>query len=187
MATTTDLAVGAVLRIDGNPCEVLETMHRTPGNLRAFYQVRLRNLKSGKSFELRFRSGEELEFINIEYKRMQFLYKDGTDFVCMDTETYDQLAVPTEVLGENALFLKEGMNVDLAFDGHTITKVDLPNFVELAVVETEPGIRGDTATGGTKPAVLEPGAKINVPFFINVGDVIRVDTRSHEYLERAKS
>ncbi len=187
MATTSDLFVGAVLKIDGNLCDVLEFTHRTPGNLRAFYQVKMRNLKSGKSFELRFRSGEELQFVNLETKKLQYLYHDGSDYVFMDAETYEQFPVAGEALGEKAGFLKEGEMLSVDFNGHDVVRVEIPNSVELKVAETEPGIRGDTATGGTKPAVLESGAKVNVPFFINIGDVIRVDTRTSEYLARVEA
>jgi elongation factor P len=187
MATTADLFVGAVLRFEGNLCEVLESTHRTPGNLRAFYQVKMRNLRTGKSFEQRFRSGEELEFISLETKKLQYLYHDGSDYIFMDSSTYEQFPVDGVILGDKANFLKEGDLVSIDFNGHDIVRVDIPMFVELKVVETEPGIRGDTATGGTKPAVLESGAKVQVPFFINEGDVVKVDTRTAQYLERVKN
>jgi len=187
MATTADLYNGAVLRYEGELCEVLENTHRTPGNLRAFYQVKMRNLRTGKSFEQRFRSGEELVFISLETKKLQYLYHDGSDYIFMDSSTYEQFPVSEVVLGEKANFLKEGDAVSIDFNGHDIVRVDIPMFVELKVVQTEPGIRGDTATGGTKPAELESGAKVQVPFFVNIGDVIKVDTRTSQYLERVKN
>lgn len=187
MATTSDLFVGAVLKIDGNLCDVLEFQHRTPGNLRAFYQVKMRNLRSGKSFELRFRSGEELQFVDLETKKLQYLYHNGDDYMFMDTDNYEQFPVSAESLGDKAGFLKEGEMVSIDFNGHDVVRVDVPNFVELAVTDTEPGIRGDTATGATKPATVESGAKVQVPLFINVGDVLKIDTRNGVYLERVKA
>lgn len=187
MATTSDLFVGAVLKIDGNLCDVLEFQHRTPGNLRAFYQVKMRNLRSGKSFELRFRSGEELQFVELETKKLQYLYHNGDDYMFMDTDNYEQFPVAAEALGEKAGFLKEGEMVSIDFNGHDVIRVDVPNFVELAVTDTEPGIRGDTAQGATKPATVETGAKVQVPLFINVGDVLKIDTRTAQYLERVKA
>ena len=187
MATTADLFVGAVLRYEGELCEVLESTHRTPGNLRAFYQVKMRNLRTGKSFEHRFRSGEEITFVSLETKKLQYLYHDGDDYIFMDSASYEQFPVSGTVLGTKADFLKEGDVVSIDFSGIDIVRVDIPMFVELKVVETEPGIRGDTATGGTKPAKLESGAKVQVPFFINEGDVVKVDTRTAQYLERVKN
>lgn len=187
MATTSDLFVGAVLKVDGNLCDVLEFQHRTPGNLRAFFQVKMRNLRSGKSFELRFRSGEELQFVELETKKLQFLYHNGDDYMFMDTDTYDQFPVDAVALSDKAGLLKEGEMVSIDFNGHDVIRVDLPNFVELLVTETEPGIRGDTAQGATKPATVETGATVQVPLFINVGDVLRIDTRTKGYLERVKA
>lgn len=187
MATTADLFVGAVLRYEGELCEVMESTHRTPGNLRAFYQVKMRNLRTGKSFEQRFRSGEELTFVSLEAKKLQYLYHDGSDYIFMDSSNYEQYPVSEAVLGDKANFLKEGDVVAIDFSGHDIVKVEIPMFVELKVTQTEPGVRGDTATGGTKPATLESGAKVQVPFFINEGDVVKVDTRTAQYLERVKN
>lgn len=187
MATTSDLRPGIVIRYNGELCTVLESQHRTPGNLRAFYQVKMRNIRTGKSIENRFRSGEEIDLIRIERKPMQFLYRDGSDMVFMDTETYDQVHIPELVIGESAGYLKESAEAEISFHGTDVVMVELPAHVTLQIVQTEPGVRGDTATAATKPAVLESGATVNVPLFINEGDSIRVDTRTGGYLDRAKS
>ena len=187
MATTSDLRPGIVIRYNGELCTVLESQHRTPGNLRAFYQVKMRNIRTGKSIENRFRSGEEIDLVRIDRKPMQFLYRDGNDMVFMDTETYDQVHIPEVVIGDAAGFLKESAEADISFHGSDVVMVELPPHVTLQIVQTDPGVRGDTATAATKPAVLESGATVNVPLFINEGDSIRVDTRTGSYLDRAKS
>lgn len=187
MATTSDLRPGLVIRYNNELCTVLESVHRTPGNLRAFYQVKMRNIKSGKLLENRFRSGEEIDIVRVERKTMQFLYRDGNDMVFMDTETYDQVHVPEVVVGEQAGFLKESGEATISFNGNDVVQVELPPHVTLVITYTEPGIKGDTATGATKPATVESGASVQVPLFINEGDQIRVDTRTGQYLDRVKS
>jgi elongation factor P len=186
MASTSDLSRGAFLRYNGELVQVLEYEHRTPGNLRAFYQVKMRNVRSGKLVENRFRAGEALDFVRVETKEYQFLYREGDNFVLMDTETYDQIYVDAVIFGDTAQFLKESMNVTISFDGETPIYAEAPSFVELEVTYTEPGIQGDTATKTLKPATLETGAQIKVPLFVNIGDKIRVDTRTSEYMERGK-
>jgi elongation factor P len=187
MATTNDFRVGAVLRMEGDLYVIEEYTHRTPGNLRAFVQAKMRSLKTGNLKEVRFRSGEEVEMVRMEKKTFQFLYKDGTDFVFMDNETFEQINVPEKLVGAGAKFLRESDNCDIIFseDG-SIVSVEVPNFVILSIAQTDPGMRGDTATGGTKPATLETGAVVNVPLFLNEGDKVKVDTRSGDYLERVK-
>lgn len=187
MATTSDLKPGVFIRYNNELCIVLESVHRTPGNLRAFYQVKMRNVKSGKLLENRFRSGEDVEIIRIERKTMQYLYRDGEDFVFMDNETYDQLHVPVVVIGDAALYMKEANEVNLAFNGTEVVSVELAPHVSLEVTQTEPGFRGDTAQAATKPATLETGAVVQVPLFVNEGDTIRVDTRTGAYLDRVKN
>ena len=187
MANTSDLRPGIVIRFNNELCTVLESTHRTPGNLRAFYQVKMRVIKSGKLLENRFRSGEEIEMIRVERKTMQFLYRDGEDMVFMDTETYDQIPVPEVVVGTQAGFLKESGEATIAFNGTDVVSVEIPPHVTLAISHTEPGVKGDTATGATKPATVESGATVYVPLFVNEGDVIRVDTRTGEYLDRVKN
>jgi elongation factor P len=166
---------------------VVEFQHVNPGNWRAFVRTRLKNLKSGKVVENRFRAGESIDVVRIERKQYQFLYRDSSGFVFMDNETYEQIPVSDEVVGEGARFIKEGETVDILFNGSEITGLELPITVELAVVETVPGIKGDTASAGTKPAKVETGASVNVPLFVNEGDLLKIDTRTGEYLERVKS
>ena len=187
MATTSDLRPGLVIMHNGELCTVLESTHRTPGNLRAFYQVKLRKMRDGKLLEHRFRSGESIETVRVDRKEMQYLYRDGDNLVFMDTETYDQVPIPAEVLGTSAGFLKESGEASISFVENDVVDVELPPHVNLTVSETEPGVRGDTASSATKPAIVESGASINVPLFINEGDVVRVDTRTGQYMDRVKS
>jgi len=187
MANTSDLRPGLVIRFNNELCTVLESTHRTPGNLRAFYQVKMRVIKNGKLLENRFRSGEEIDVVRVERKPMQFLYRDGEDMVFMDTETYDQINVPEVVIGPQAGLLKESGEATIAFNGTEVVTVELPPHVTLAITYTEPGVKGDTATGATKPATVESGATVYVPLFVNEGDMIRVDTRTGDYLDRVKS
>lgn len=187
MATTADFRVGMVIRFNGELHRIEEYIHRTPGNLRAFVQAKLRNLKTGRVTENRFRSGEEVEEVRLEQREFQYLYHDGASYQFMDKQTYEQIPVDEKILGEGAKFLKEGETVQLLMVGNEIVAAELPFNVQLKVVETVPGVRGDTATGATKPAILETGATVNVPLFINEGDIIKVDTRTGEYLERMKN
>ncbi|MEO5930263.1 MAG: elongation factor P [Candidatus Kapaibacterium sp.] len=187
MSDTSDLRPGLVIRYNNELCTVLESTHRTPGNLRAFYQVKMRNIKSGKLLENRFRSGEGIEIVRVERKPMQFLYRDGDSMVFMDTETFDQIPVPEAIVGPQAGLLKESGEATIAFNGSDVVTVELPPHVTLAITYTEPGIKGDTATGATKPATVESGATVYVPLFVNEGDVIRVDTRTGGYLDRVKN
>ncbi|MCE2847330.1 MAG: elongation factor P [Sphingobacteriales bacterium] len=186
MANTGDVSVGTVLRYNGELCQVIEWQHRTPGNLRAFYQGKMRNLKTGKTLENRFRSGEEVEIARVEYKMMDYLYKDGDNIVCMDKETFEQVPVPSELFGDSFQFLKEGMEVKVSFENDNVILAEPPTFVELVITYCEPGLKGDTATNTLKPATLENDAVVNVPLFVNEGDKVKVDTRSGEYVERVK-
>jgi elongation factor P len=186
MATTSDVSVGTVIRFNGELCQVLEWQHRTPGNLRAFYQGKMRNLKNGKLVENRFRSGEEVEIVRVEYKMMQYIYTEGDFIVCMDNETFEQVHVPASLFGDGIKFLKEGMEVKVSFEGDEIILAEPPTFVELEITYTEPGFKGDTATNTLKPATLETGAIVNVPLFCDKGEIIKVDTRTGEYVERVK-
>ena len=189
MASTNDFRVGAVLRWEGGELfRIEEYEHRTPGNLRAFVQAKMRSLRSGNLKEFRFRSGESVDLVRMDKKPFQFLYKDGPDFVFMDNETYEQVTIPLLKVGDSANYLKESDTADILFseDGEVIS-VDVPSAVVLKIVETDPGMRGDTATGGTKPAKLETGAVVNVPLFLNEGELVKVDTRTGQYLERVKA
>lgn len=186
MADTGDIRVGSILRYNGELCQVTEFIHRTPGNLRAFYQVKMRNLKTGKVVENRFRAGEQVELARVDFKEMQYLYPEGENLVVMDPETFDQVYISKELFGENADLLKEEMILKVAFEGDNAITAEAPTFVELAVTYTEPGVRGDTATNTLKPAKVETGATIMVPLFVNDGEVIKIDTRDRSYVGKVK-
>jgi elongation factor P len=186
MAKISDISNGTFLRYNNELVVVLEYQHRTPGNLRAFYQVKMRYVKNGKLIEERYRPDEQVEIVRVEVKEQQYLYKDGTNLVCMDTETFEQTYISEEVIGENVKFLKEEMILKISFDGDTAIYAEAPNMVELEVTYTEPGVKGDTATKTLKPATLETGAEIKVPLFVNIGEKIKIDTRTGEYVERVK-
>jgi elongation factor P len=186
MANTSDIGVGSVIRFNGELCQLLEYQHRTPGNLRAFYQAKMRNFKTGKLVEYRFRSGEEVEVARIEYRQLQYIYAEGDHIVCMDNDSFEQLYIPKNLLGNGFKFLKEGMEVKVAFENDNALMAEAPTFVELEITYTEPGVKGDTATNTLKQATLETGAIVNVPLFINEGDKVRIDTRTAAYCERVK-
>jgi elongation factor P len=186
MSKVSDISRGSFVRYNGELAQVLEYEHRTPGNLRAFYQVKMRNLNSGKLIEQRFRPDDEMEIVRVHFKEEQFLYMDGNNAVCMDNETYDQIMIHKETIGDGIAFLKEGMNVKIYFEEDEPIYAELPMTIELEVTYTEPGMRGDTATRTLKAATLETGASIKVPLFINTGDKIKIDTRTNTYIERAK-
>lgn len=184
MATTGDFRIGMVIRFNGELHRIEEYIHRTPGNLRAFVQAKLRNLRNGRITETRFRSGEEVEEVRMEQREFQYLYHDGSSYQFMDKENYEQIPVDETILGTPAKFLKEGESVQLFLVEGGVISAEVPFKVTLKVTNTEPGVRGDTATKTLKPAEVETGATVNVPLFINEGDVIRVDTRTGDYLER---
>lgn len=186
MGTTSDLRPGAVIKFNGELCTVLESEHRTPGNLRAFYQVKMRSMKTGRTLENRFRSGETIEFVRVEKNNYQFLYRDGDHFIFMDYNTYEQIPVDADLVGKLADFMKEGQEAMLSINDGTVLSVELPASVVLRITQTEPGFKGDTATNVTKPATVETGANVQVPLFINEGDLIKVDPVSGAYLERVK-
>ena len=186
MATTQDISVGTVLRFNGDLCILVEYQHRTPGNLRAFYQAKMKNLITGKSVEYRFRSGESVEIVRIEYRQLQYIYPEGDNLVCMDNDSFEQFYVPIVLFGDGFKFLQEGMEVKVAFEGDNPIVAEGPIFVELEITYTEPGIRGDTATNTLKPATVETGAIVSVPLFVTQGEKIKIDTRTSAYVERVK-
>ena len=187
MPTTSDIKNGVVLLQDGKRMKVLEFLHVKPGKGNAFVRTKLRDLQSGKIIEKRFNAGAKIELIRIEAKEMQYLYKDGDNHVFMDNQTYDQVNILDDVIDDKINYLKAGQNVDILFDDQIIIDIRLPAHVHLEVVSTEPGEKGNTATGATKPAKLETNYSVNVPLFIDTGDILKVDTRSGEYIERTKS
>ena len=185
-ATTADFRNGMVIRYNNDLYIITEFHHVSPGNWRAFVRTNLKNVRTGRVIEQRFRAGEEIEEVRVEHQNWQFLYVDGNDYVFMNTETYDQQPIPTEQIGDAIKFLKEGDVIEALVDGDTIIAIEPPTFVDLEVVSAEPGVRGDTATNVTKPATLETGAVVNVPLFVNPGDKIRIDTRTGQYVSRVK-
>ncbi len=186
MANTGDLFRGCFIKHNNELCQVMEYQHRTPGNLRAFYQVVLKNVKTGKQMEHRYRAGESVEMVRVEFREMQYLYKDGNALVLMDPESYDQIYVEESIFGPAAQFLKEEMIVKVSFEGDICIGGEAPTFVILEVTYTEPGLKGDTATNTLKPATVDNGVEVRVPLFCNVGDKVKVDTRTGEYVERVK-
>ena len=186
MANTGDVKVGTILRYNGELCQVTEYIHRTPGNLRAFYQAKMKNLKNGKIVENRFRAGEEVEIARVEYKEMQFIYPEGENLVIMDNETFEQVYVSKDLFGEAGQLLKEGMTVKVAFENDQPIVGEAPTFVELEITYTEPGVKGDTATNTLKPATVETGATVNVPLFVNQGEIVKIDTRDWSYAGKVK-
>lgn len=183
---TTDFRSGLRIQVEGDPYEIIEFQHVKPGKGGAFVRTKLRNLKTGNVNEKTFRAGERFEEPPIEDREMQFLYAQGRDCYFMDTSSYEQVSVTDEQLGGAKDFIKENMVVKIMFYQGKPLGVQLPIFVELKIVETAPGVRGDTATGGNKPATLETGAVIKVPFHIGQGDIVKIDTRTRAYVERAK-
>jgi elongation factor P len=186
MATydTSDIRKGLKVMMDGSPWTVVEFQFVKPGKGAAFTRTKFKNLLTGNVIERNIRSGEKMESADVEVKNMQYLYKDGEAFAFMDTSTYDQVSIPAETIGDDHLFMPEQIVVDVLFFQGRAVGVTLPNFIEQKILETEPGFRGDTATGVTKPARIATGATINVPLFINEGDTIKIDTRTGQYLER---
>ncbi|GAA2047014.1 elongation factor P [Streptomyces carpaticus] len=188
MATTNDLKNGMVLKLDGGQLwSVVEFQHVKPGKGGAFVRTKLKNVLSGKVVDKTFNAGTKVETATVDRRAMQFSYKDGTDFVFMDTQTYEQLPIDPKTVGEAANFLLEGFDATVAIYEGTPLFVELPASVELVIEYTEPGVQGDRSTGGTKPARLETGYEIGVPLFITTGEKIKVDTRSGEYLGRVNS
>ncbi|AQS56582.1 MAG: elongation factor P [Novibacillus thermophilus] len=184
MISTNDFRTGLTIELDGDPWQIMDFQHVKPGKGAAFVRSKLRNLRNGNIQERTFRAGEKVPRAHVETRQMQYLYNSGDEYTFMDNETYEQITLPAANLEREIKFLKENMNVNIvSVKGETIG-VELPNTVELEVVDTEPGIKGDTASGGTKPATLETGLTVQVPFFVNVGDKIIVDTRKEEYVSR---
>jgi len=183
--TTNDLKNGMSLNLSEGLYQVVEFQHVKPGKGGAFVRTTLRNLRTGNQLEKTFRAGEKVEQAMIDKREMQYLYNDGTDYVFMDNQSYDQLNVSPTSLGSAVDYLRETDNAVLAMYGDEIVGVDLPANVELVVTETEPGVQGDRVSGARKPATLETGKVLQVPLFVNIGDKLRVDTRTGDYITRA--
>jgi len=186
MITAGDFRKGMTVEIDGQVYTIVDFLHVKPGKGAAFVRAKIKNVITGAVLERTFNPSEKFEQAHIERKEMQYLYNDGELYYFMDTETYEQLPLNKEKVEDALKFIKENMTVTIKFYKGEAFSVEPPNFVELEVVQTDPGFKGDTATGGSKPATLETGAVIQVPLFVNTGDKIRVDTRTGEYMERVQ-
>ena len=187
MATTSNIKNGSVIFHKNKRMKVVEFLHVKPGKGPAFVRTKLKDISTGKVIDETFNSGVKLEFLKIEAKEMQYLYSDTDTHFFMDNQTFEQVSVLENIIGKNVNFLKDGINVDLLFDGSEILDIRLPVHVNLKVVETEPGIKGNTATGATKPAKVETEYLVQVPLFVVEGDILKIDTRTGEYIERLKS
>ena len=186
MYETNAFRKGLKIEINGEPFVIVDFQHVKPGKGGAFVRTRLKSLISGNVNDMTFRSGDKVDKPDIEEKEMQFLYESGGEYHFMDTQSYEQLFLTAEQLGESKDFLKENLVIKAIFHNGRPLGVETPMFVELKIIKSDPGVKGDTATGATKPATLESGAIIQVPLFVEEGDVIRIDTRTREYLTRVK-
>jgi elongation factor P len=182
--STAEFRKGLKIELDGQPYNIVEFQHVKPGKGGAFVRTKLKHLRLGRVVDRTFRAGEKVGLVDYEQRSMQYLYKDD-NFHFMNLETYEQIALDPDVVGEAANWLKETMEVDVFIINGEPAGLEVPNFVELEVVKTDPGVRGDTASGGSKPATLETGAVVQVPLFIDQGEILRIDTRSGAYIERA--
>ena len=185
MISAGDFRNGVTFEEDGQVYQVIEFQHVKPGKGAAFVRTKLKNVETGQVVERTFRAGEKVGKATLDRREMQYLYKEGSEFIMMDNETYEQLSVSADQVGDGVKYLKENMEVQVLMHDGKIIGVDIPAHVVLEVTDTPPSEKGNTAQGGTKPATLETGAVVNVPFFISNGDKIRVDTRTNEYLDRA--
>lgn len=184
MISTNDFRTGLTIELDGEAYQVIEFQHVKPGKGSPFVRSKLKNLRTGAVIEKTFNAGEKVPRAHVDRREVQYLYNDGKTYNFMDMETFDQFSLTKEELGEAVNFMKENMTITLLmFQGKSIG-VELPNYVELKVIDTPPGIKGDTASGGSKPATLETGYVVQVPFFVEVGDVLQIDTRTGHYIKR---
>jgi len=187
MITPNQFKRGAKIELDGEPYGVVEFLHIKCGRGGATVRTKVKSLKTGAVIERTFKSDEKIKQPDFEDKQMQYLYNDGATFFFMDNESYEQVEVASEAIGDQSLFLPENINVQVQiFNGQPIG-IELPNFVELEVTETDPGLKGDTVSGGNKPATVITGGTVNVPLFINIGDVLKIDTRDQAYMERVRT
>ncbi|HEX2501746.1 MAG TPA: elongation factor P [Methylomirabilota bacterium] len=184
--STAEFRKGLKIELDGQPYNIVEFQHVKPGKGGAFVRTKLKHLRLGRVVDRTFRAGEKVGLVDYEQRSMQYLYKDD-NYHFMNLSTYEQIALGPDVVGEAASWLKETMEVDVLLINGAPAGVEVPNFVELEVVKTDPGVRGDTASGGSKPATLETGAVVQVPLFIDLGEILRIDTRTGAYIERARA
>jgi elongation factor P len=186
MASTADFRNGLTILIDGEIFRLVEFQHVKPGKGGAFVRTKIKNVRTGRVLEPTFRSGEKIEIVRLEARKLQYLYQDPSGYVFMDNETFDQQHLPGVLVEEVIDLLKENTEVEVLFHGEEALGIELPPTVELRIVATEPNDKGDTASGSKKPAKLETGATVNVPFFVGEGELVRVDTKKREYVERVK-
>lgn len=184
MIDVNDLRKGVIFEYDGSLYRVLEYTHHKPGRGNAIIRVKARNIRTGSTIEKTFNSGDRVQDVRLDYHNVQYLYQDGDMYVFMDAETFEQPMIPASLVGESAGYLKEGMEVKLTFYQSEPLDIELPTSVDLKVVQSDVAVRGDTATGVTKKVTVETGATVDVPMFVKEGDVIRVDTRTGEYVTR---
>ncbi len=182
--STADFRNGMCIEYNNKLCTIVEFQHVKPGKGGAFVRTKLRDIKTGRVVDYTFNAGTKFDSVRLETKKMQFLYSDGTDFNFMDMSSFEQLSIPAETVGSAANWLKENDEATLMYAGDELISIEPPMFVELEVTETEPGFKGDTASNTTKPATVETGYTLNVPLFVNTGDMLRIDTRTGEYMER---
>ena len=185
MYSASDLKKGLKIEIDGDPCVITNFDFMKPGKGQAVYRCKIRNMNTGNTLEKSYRSGEKIKKASLMSTTFVFSYIDGENFVFMDNDTFEQIELTKELLGDKKYFLAEDMEVEILFHGERALDITLPNFVEKEIMETEPGARGDTTTNVTKPAFIEGGYEVAVPIFINEGDKIKVDTRNGDYVSRA--
>lgn len=184
MYAASDLKKGLKIEIDGDPCVIVDFQFSKPGKGQAIYRCKIKNLSTGSGFDRSYRSGDKIEKAALESRDYTFSYQAGDDFVFSDNETYEEVHLTAEQLGDNQYFIVEDMQVEILFHNSKALDVTLPNFVEKVITETEPGARGDTANNVVKPAKIDNGYEINVPIFINEGDIVRIDTRTGTYADR---
>ena len=184
MISSNDFRTGVTVELDGSVWRVVEFLHVKPGKGSAFVRTKLKNVQTGNTVERTFRAGETVPQANLEKRSMQYTYKDGDEFVFMDMQTYEETRLNGDNLGDRINFLKEEMEVNVIFWDEKVLEVELPTSVVLEITDTDPGVKGDTATGGTKPATVETGAQVMVPLFISIGEKIKIDTRDGSYLGR---
>ena len=187
MADTSDFRNGMIINYKDDLYKIVDFLHVKPGKGGAFVRTTLKNIFTGQQIENTFRAGEKIDEVRIIAKQMQYLYTENNLYYFMDNDTYEQIPVPREILGDNLQFLKENQQVKILFNDEQPIDSEMPIHVELEVTDTDPGLRGDTATGGSKSATLETGYTVQVPLFIDEGDILRIDTRSGEYVERVNS
>jgi len=184
--STAEFRNGLKIEIDGEPYVIVEFQHVKPGKGGAFVRTKIKSLRTGNVIDRTYRSGEKVEVPQLEEKTMQYLYAADKDRVFMDTTSYEQVSMNEQQLGDSINYLKENMEIKVLYFKNRPINIDVPMFVELAIAKTEPGVRGDTASGGSKPATLETGAVVKVPFYLNEGDVVKIDTRTGTFIERVK-